>query len=330
MEDLDPYVQDALDLIQFANGGIDTPWGKVRNDMGHPDTFDMKYIGIGNEQWGPEYIERYKVFEKAIKAKYPEMIIVSGSGPFPEGDYFEYGWEELKKLNTEIVDEHYYRSPEWFRENATRYDKYDRSGPKVFAGEYAAQSVAIASPDNKNNWECALSEAAFMTGLERNADVVYLTSYAPLMAHEEGWQWTPDLLWFNNLESYGTPNYYVQKLFGTNSGTDLVSISENGQALTGQHDLYASAVKDLFKMELIIKLVNTSKEPQEISVNIAGVKVASKGEAYILSSANLTDENSFNAPKAISPLQEEVKIAKGILRLSLKENSLSVIKLRLK
>ena len=330
MEDLDPYVQDALDLIQFANGGIDTPWGKVRNDMGHPDTFDMKYIGIGNEQWGPEYIERYKVFEKAIKAKYPEMIIVSGSGPFPEGDYFEYGWEELKKLNTEIVDEHYYRSPEWFRENATRYDKYDRSGPKVFVGEYAAQSVAIASPDNKNNWECALSEAAFMTGLERNADVVYLTSYAPLMAHEEGWQWTPDLLWFNNLESYGTPNYYVQKLFGTNSGTDLVSISENGQALTGQHDLYASAVKDLFKMELIIKLVNTSKEPQEISVNIAGVKVASKGEAYILSSANLTDENSFNAPKAISPLQEEVKIAKGILRLSLKENSLSVIKLRLK
>tara|TARA_R110002050_G_scaffold48356_3_gene112490 strand:+ start:51219 stop:53204 length:1986 start_codon:yes stop_codon:yes gene_type:complete len=330
MEDLDPYVQDALDLIQFANGGIDTPWGKVRNDMGHPDTFDMKYIGIGNEQWGPEYIERYKVFEKAIKTKYPEMIIVSGSGPFPEGDYFEYGWEELKKLNTEIVDEHYYRSPEWFRENATRYDKYDRSGPKVFAGEYAAQSVAIASPDNKNNWECALSEAAFMTGLERNADVVYLTSYAPLMAHEEGWQWTPDLLWFNNLESYGTPNYYVQKLFGTNSGTDLVSISENGQALTGQHDLYASAVKDLFKMELIIKLVNTAKEPQEIRINIAGVKVASKGEAYILSSNNLTDENSFNAPKAISPFQEEIKIVKGIVRLSLKENSLSVIKLRLK
>ena len=201
MEDLDPYVQDALDLIEFANGGIETPWGKVRNEMGHPETFDMKFIGIGNEQWGPEYIERYKVFEKAIKSKYPEMIIVSGSGPFPEGDYFEYGMEELKKLNAEIIDEHYYRPPSWFRENATRYDNYDRNGPKIFAGEYAAQSVAIASPDNKNNWECALSEAAFMTGLERNAEVVHLTSYAPLMAHSEGWQWTPDLLWFNNLES---------------------------------------------------------------------------------------------------------------------------------
>ena len=330
LKDLGPYVQDALDLIEFANGTIDTPWGQVRNEMGHPEPFHMKYIGIGNEQWGPEYIERYKVFEKAIKEKYPDMIIVSGSGPFAEGDYFEYGWEELKKLNAEIVDEHYYSSPEWFRENAARYDSYDRNGPKIFAGEYAAQSVAITSPDNKNNWECALSEAAFMTGLERNADVVHLTSYAPLMAHAEGWQWTPDLLWFNNLESYGTPNYYVQKLFATNRGTDLVPISEDGKPLIGQHELYASAVKDLEKKELIIKLVNTATEPQDVAIAINGVRLSSKGEAHVLSSNDLTAENSFESPKAISPVTEMVNMARGKVKVSLKKNSLTVLNFKMK
>ena len=330
MEELDPYVQDALDLIEFANGSIDTPWGKVRNEMGHPNTFDMKYIGIGNEQWGPEYIERYKVFEKAIKSKYPKMIIVSGSGPFPEGDYFEYGSAELKKLNAEIIDEHYYKPPSWFRENATRYDSYDRKGPKIFAGEYAAQSVAIASPNNKNNWECALSEAAFMTGLERNAEVVHLTSYAPLMAHSEGWQWTPDLLWFNNLEAYGTPNYYVQKLFATNSGTDLISIVENGNPLTGQHDLFASAVKDVNKKELIVKLVNTSNENQEINLAINNITLVSKGVIEILTSNNLSDENSFISPMKISPITEAISISKNKIKVSLKKNSLSVVRVKIK
>ena len=330
MEDLGPYVQDALDLIEFANGSTDTPWGKVRSDMGHPDPFHMKHIGIGNEQWGPEYIKRYKVFEKAIKEKYPDMIIVSGSGPFPDGEYFEYGWEELKKLNTEIVDEHYYRPPSWFRENATRYDQYDRSGPKVFAGEYAAQSVGTTSPDNKNNWDCALSEAAFMTGLERNADLVTMTSYAPLMAHAEGWQWTPDLLWFNNLESYGTTNYYVQKLFANNAGTDLIRITEEGVPLTGQHELYASAVTDTRTKELILKLVNTADDTQEVSVAIDGIRLNSKGEAEVLTSASLNDENSFDAPKAVSPKTEDIKLSGGTLKMSLAKNSLTVVRLKTK
>src|SRR5690606_2312106 len=210
LDQLDPYIEDALDLIEFANGPPDSPWGKVRVEMGHPEPFNLKFIGIGNEQWGPGYIERYKLFADVIKSKYPDITLISGSGPFPDGEMFDYGWEELRGLKAEIVDEHYYRDPQWFFDNAARYDSYDRSGPKVFAGEYAAQSVAIASPENKNNWECALSEAAFMTGLERNADIVYLSSYAPLLAHVDGWQWTPDLIWFDNLKSFGTPNYYVQ------------------------------------------------------------------------------------------------------------------------
>jgi alpha-N-arabinofuranosidase len=329
MDQIDPYVQDALDLIEFANGDQTTAWGKVRADMGHPKPFNLKFIGVGNEQWGPDYIERFKVFQKAIKAKYPNITIVSGTGPFPDGDFFDYGMKELKKLNAEIVDEHYYKDPAWFRKNVTRYDNYDRKGPKIFAGEYAAQSVAIASPDNKNNWECAFSEAAFMTGLERNAEVVHLTSYAPLMAHEDAWQWTPDMIWFNNLESYGSANYYVQQLFSTNKGTDLLNITKDGKALTGQNNLYASAVKDANSKEIIVKLVNTATTAQDISIDLKGAKLGSKGTIIRLASPNTQDENTFADPKKITLKQADYKITKGNQQLSLPAYSVTVLKLKM-
>lgn len=329
LEELDPYVQEALDLIEFANGGLDTPWGKLRADMGHPEPFHMKYLGIGNEQWGPEYFERYKVFAKAIGGKYPDIILISTPGPFPDGDLFDYGWEQMKELGVALADEHYYRSPEWFRENADRYDHYDRRGPKVFAGEYAAQSVDIASPDNKNNWDCALSEAAFMTGLERNAEVVHLTSYAPLMAHAEGWQWTPDLIWFNNLEAYGTASYHVQKLFSNHAGTDLLDIREDGRPLIGQHALYASAVKDSITDELILKMVNTATSGQEIDIDAKGGGLSGKGRLIVLKSSDLDQVNSFERPDAISPKEGEVEIVDGMLKLSLAPQSLNVIKIKL-
>jgi len=330
MNELNPYVQDALDLIEFANGSVDTPWGEVRAEMGHPKPFNLKLIGVGNEQWGPEYIERYKVFERAIKSKYPKMTIVSGAGPFPDGDYFEYGTKELKKLNSEIVDEHYYKNPKWFRDNAARYDNYDRKGPKVFAGEYAAQSVAIASPDNKNNWECAFSEAAFMTGLERNAEVVHLTSYAPLMAHAEAWQWTPDMIWFNNLEAYGSANYQVQKLFATNKGTDLLAITKDGKAVIGQNDLFASAVKDVNTKEVIVKLVNTSAASQDVNIDLKGSKLVSNGTVETLKSANLDDANSFEFPKKISPTESEFNLKGTKAQMSLPAYSVTVLKLKIK
>ena len=330
MDELDPYVQDALDLIEFANGSVDTPWGRVRSEMGHPKPFNLKMIGVGNEQWGPQYIERYKVFEKAIKAKYPAITIVSGAGPFPEGDYFNYGQKELKKLNAQIVDEHYYKDPKWFRDNATRYDNYDRKGPKVFAGEYAAQSVAIVSPDNKNNWECAFSEAAFMTGLERNAEVVTLTSYAPLMAHVEAWQWTPDMIWFNNLETYGTANYYVQQLFSTNKGTDLINITKDGKAVTGQNELFASAVIDATKKEVIVKLVNTSAKSQELAIDFKGKKLNSNGTLITLTSANLEDVNSFDSPKNISPKESEYKLKGEKAVINIPAHAFVVLKLKMK
>ncbi|KOS08269.1 alpha-L-arabinofuranosidase [Flavobacterium akiainvivens] len=297
MAELDPFVQDAVDLIEFANGAVTTTWGKKRAEMGHPQPFNLKFIGVGNEQWGPDYIERYKVFEKAIHAKYPNIKIISTSGPFPTGEHFDYAWKELKALNAQIIDEHYYAKPEWFKQNVTRYDNYDRKGPKVFAGEYAAQTVAIASPENKNNWEAALSEAAFMTGLERNAEVVHMTSYAPLFAHVEGWQWTPDLIWVDNLNSFATPNYYVQQLYGQNPGTDLVSITTGGKAITGQNGMYATAVTDAATGEVIVKVVNTTAKAQKTDIAVKGKKLAKEGKMIMLQSDDLQAENNFTSEK---------------------------------
>jgi alpha-L-arabinofuranosidase len=328
MDELGPYIQDALDLIEFANGTIDTPWGKLRHEMGHPEPFHMKYIGIGNEQWGPEYIKRYKEFDKAIKNKYPEMIIVSGSGPFPEGDFFEYGWKELKEMNAEIVDEHYYKSPEWFRANADRYDSYDRNGPQVFAGEYAAQSVATASPESENNWECALSEAAFMTGIERNADLVRMTSYAPLMAHTEGWQWKTDLIWFNNLNSYGTPSYYVQKMYGQNPGTHLLKTLVNGEKAVGQENIYASSVYDENSKEILIKLVNTSESERAVQVNIKGFSFTPKFTAETLAYDDLNAVNSIDSPEKISTDIQELYWNTKTNSINLPAMSFRILKFR--
>ncbi|WP_449387619.1 alpha-L-arabinofuranosidase C-terminal domain-containing protein [Chryseobacterium lineare] len=328
LDELDPYVQDALDLIEFANGDSKTTkWGQLRANMGHPQPFNLKFIGVGNEQWGPDYIDRYKIFEKAIHAKYPDIKIISGSGPSPDGEFFDYGWKELKKLNAQIVDEHYYNSPEWFRKNSARYDAYDRNGPKVFAGEYAAQSVGVVKPENKNNWECALSEAAFMTGLERNADVVYMTSYAPLLAHAEGWQWTPDLIWFNNLTSYATPNYYVQKLFSNNKGTEVLKITGNGKPVTGQDQLYATAVKDATTKETIIKIVNTDAESKSVNINPKNINLGKKLTKIILTAPQLSAENSFEN-EIIQPKEESATFKKGKITLEIPGQSLVILKIK--
>ena len=327
LDEIDPYVQDALDLIEFANGNQTTKWGKIRAEMGHPNPFNMKYIGVGNEQWGEDYIERYKIFERAIHSKHPDIKIISGSGPSPDGEFFYYGWKELKKINAEIVDEHYYNSPEWFTKNAGRYDAYDRSGPKVFAGEYAAQSIGVVKPENKNNWQTALSEAAFMTGLERNADVVTMTSYAPLFAHADGWQWTPDLIWFNNIQSYATPNYYVQKLFSNNKGTDLIRISENGNAVKGQNQLFASAVKDGENDEVIIKIVNTDSQEKSVEINPKNIKIGRKLTKTTLTASQLSGENNFEAEN-IKPIEQNSVIKKGRFSVRIPANSFLVLKVK--
>jgi len=227
LDELGPYIQDALDLIEFANGPATSPWGAKRAAMGHPEPFGMKLLGVGNEQWDQQYFDRYALFAKVLKERHPEIELVSGAGPFPADAHFKFAWPLLRALKADIVDEHCYAMPDWFLRSATRYDDYDRDGPKVFMGEYAAQSIDIVSPDNRNNLRCALAEAAFMTGLERNSDVVVMSSYAPLFAHEEAWQWRPNLIWFDNLTTYATPEYYVQQLFSLNRGDVVLPLELN-------------------------------------------------------------------------------------------------------
>ena len=331
LEDLDPYVQDALDLIEFANGDASTRWGKVRADMGHPQPFNLKMMGIGNENWGPQYLERLKVFTQAIKAKYPDFKLIYSSGTDPNGERFDLLNTELRKMNADVIDEHYYRRPEWFFANAKRYDSYPRNGSKVFGGEYAAQSDRTVSVNNRNNWLTALSEAAFMTGLERNADVVNMASYAPLFAHVDGWQWTPDLIWVDNLRAYGTPDYQVQKLFSLYKGSKVVPITLNNEVIAGQDSLYASSVIDTKTNELIVKLVNASNKPQAGIIAIDGVKgIDSKAKLLVLQSNDLATMNTFDQPQNIAPKESAVSVKGKKLTLSLQPYSFSVVRIKLK
>jgi alpha-N-arabinofuranosidase len=320
MSELDEYVQDALDLIDFANGPVTTPWGKLRAQMGHPEPFHLEMLGVGNEQWGDRYVDRYKVFAAALKAKHPEIKLVVAAGPSPAGDPFDEMWAHWRELHPDIVDEHYYMAPEWFLSNTTRYDKYDRKGPKIFAGEYAAQTVATVSADNRNNWKAAIAEAAFMTGLERNGDVVQMASYAPLMANVHAWQWTPDAIWFDNLRSYGTPNYYVQSVYANNVGTRVVPITP----LVDGDGLYTSATLDERTHELIVKAINHSATARAATIRVNGAKASGTAKVVTLASADLSAENSFDQPKNVAPIDSTMDVGSGDISVEMKPWSLTV------
>lgn len=330
MTELDPYVQDALDLIEFANGEPDSKWGKVRSDMGHPAPFHLKMMGVGNENWGPQYVERLKVFTAAIKARYPDFQLVNSSGTDPNGDRFDYLNGELRNMHADIIDEHYYRKPEWFFGNARRYDNYPRNGTKIFCGEYAAQSDKTVSVDNRNSWLTALSEAAFMTGLERNADVVKMASYAPLFAHADGWQWTPDLIWVDNLRSYGTPDYYVQKLYSLNKGSKVVPITLGKEAVAGQDSLYATASKDDQTGELIIKLVNAAGKGQTSRLSLMGVKkVPQKASLTVMTNSRLGSINSFASPQNVAPVESQIALKGKEIALDLAPYSFTILRVKI-
>lgn len=323
VEALNPYIQDALDLIEFATGPATSTWGKVRAEMGHPAPFSLKYLAIGNEQWGNLYPERLEPFIKAIRAKYPAIQVVGSAGPSSDGKDFDFLWPEMKRLNVNLVDEHYYKDPQWFFNNAARYDGYDRKGPKVFAGEYASHD---ASTGRSNSFLACLSEAAFMTGLERNADMVRLATYAPLFAHVEGWQWKPDLIWFDNLRSLRTANWYVQSLFSTYKGTDVLAATSLGKALTGQDGLYASAVKDSKSHALIIKVVNRNPSSKVLAIKLNDFKQAvSKVTCVSLQSDNLKAQNTLENPKQLVPVEQEMELVGSGFNFTANPQSFSIL-----
>jgi alpha-N-arabinofuranosidase len=322
MNEIHKYVQDALDLIEFANGPVTSTWGKLRAQMGHPAPFHLSMIGVGNEQWGPRYIDRYKIFAAALKAKHPDVQLVVSAGPFPAGEPFNTLWSNWRQMKADIVDEHYYMAPDWFLKNTARYDNYDRSGPKVFAGEYAAQTAGVARPDNRNNWKTAISEAAFMTGLERNGDVVQMASYAPLFAHVEAWQWTPDAIWFDNLRSYGSTDYYVQSIFSNNVGSRLIPVTPQAQ-----EGLYTSASLDQGSHELIVKAVNVSPNARPAQIRLSGLNPSGTAKVVTLESTDLNAENSLDHPKNVAPKSSTLPLDSSTVSVQLNPYSVTVYRI---
>lgn len=328
--DLEPYIQDAIDLIEFANGDKSTTWGKLRAEMGHPEPFNLKFLGIGNEQWGKEYPERLKPFVEALRKAHPEIKIVGSSGPNSEGDQFEYLWPEMKKLEVDLVDEHFYRPEAWFLNSGMRYDSYDRNGPKVFAGEYACHGRG----KKWNHFNAALMEAAFMTNLERNADIVHMATYAPLFAHVEGWQWRPDMIWFDNLRSVRTCSYYVQQLYALNKGTNVVPLNMDGKPVAGvegQDGLFASAVWDAESGCYIVKVINTSNKLQPVELSFAGLgkkESLADGTITTFHSDNPDLDNTVDNPTAIIPVESKITIEGNTLKTEVGAKSFAMYKFK--
>ena len=325
LDDLGPYIQDALDLVEFANGDVTTKWGKVRADMGHPAPFNLKYLGVGNEQWdydeahggyGPVFTSRLKKFSDALRAKYPNLKLIGTTGPNSEGWDFDLLQPRMKELKVDLYDEHYYRDEQWFLTHGLRYDTYDRKGPKVFAGEYACHGKG----KKWNHYEAAILEAGHMTGFERNADIVHMSSPAPLFAHVDGWQWRPDQIWYDQTQMFKTVSYYVQQMYATNRGTHVLSLTTtpNGSPTgkkavpvanqEGQNGLFASAAFDKNANEVIIKVVNTSRTEQPITLNLKDLTGASTAQTLTLSHQGMDDENSILRPELIVPKKGTVAV----------------------
>ena len=288
--------------------------------MGHREPFNMKFIGVGNEQWDTPYFDRLKPFVEAIRAKFPAIKIIGTSGPDSEGKMFDKGWEAMKVQKADLVDEHFYRPEAWFLGTpeakakygncgALRYDSYDRKGPKVFAGEYACHGAG----KKWNHYETSLYEAAFMTSLERNADIVHMATYAPLFAHVEGWQWRPDMIWYDNTRMFKSVSYYVQQMYAMNKGTHVLSLLMDKKPVAGQEGqdgLFASSVFDKDANEVVVKVINTSKQAQPVALNLLGMKGESQATTLTLSwSGSMDDENTLDNPEKITPKAGTAKVS---------------------
>ena len=314
------YAQDLLDLIEFANGDVTTEWGALRAEMGHPEPFNLKYLGIGNENWDQVYWDRFDILYKAVKEAHPEITIISSAGPVAEGDMPARAWRTIRqKYPDTIVDEHYYMDSNWFLNNVGRYDRYPRT-TKVFVGEYACHE-----PDQggrrPNNLYSALCEAAYMTGLERNSDVVAMASYAPLLAREGMQQWTPDLIWFNAREVLLTPNYYVQQMFANTVGDQVVASELDGLNKRIYH--IVTRTED----RLYVKLVNVSEYADSMTLNLKNVPDG------LASVTRLTGDkkavNTFQNKDRVAPEKSRVTLENGSVSLELPAYSLTILTFKL-
>ncbi|MBQ6432976.1 MAG: carbohydrate binding domain-containing protein [Bacteroidaceae bacterium] len=319
-EGLQQFIDDCIDLIDFANGDPATnEWAKLRADMGHPAPFNLKFLAIGNEQWEQPYFDRLAIIAPEVRKVHPEIKLIGTSGPNAEDDHFRNGWPAMAKLKADLVDEHYYRDVKWYQNSMNRYDDrkfYTKDGPRVFAGEWACHDRG----KKYNHAGASIYEAAFMTNIERNADLVHMATYAPLFAHVDGWQWRPDLIWYDNLTTARTASYYVQQLYMLNRGTNVLPTTvalDGGKpsvnpVAKGEDGLFASAVVDSQKKEVIVKVINTKPEAVATTINIAGLKsknLPATADVISLDCSNYDAENMPSKPEVVSPAQSQAPVA---------------------
>lgn len=319
-EGLQQFIDDCIDLIDFANGDpAKNEWAKLRADMGHPAPFNLKFLAIGNEQWEKPYFDRLAIIAPEVRKVHPEIKLIGTSGPNAEDDHFRNGWPAMAKLKADLVDEHYYRDVKWYQNSMNRYDDrkfYTKDGPRVFAGEWACHDRG----KKYNHAGASIYEAAFMTNIERNADLVHMATYAPLFAHVDGWQWRPDLIWYDNLTTARTASYYVQQLYMLNRGTNVLPTTvaiDGGQASVnpvpvGEDGVFASSVIDRQKNEIIVKVINTTAAKQPITINISGLKTKAMPATAAVTSldcSNYDAENMPSKPEVVSPAQSQAPVA---------------------
>ena len=313
LEETRAYAQDILDLIEFATGDASTVWGGLRADMGHPEPFKLNYLAIGNENWDNIYFDRYAILSEIVKEAYPEITCIVAAGPVAEGALINNSWRNIRaRFADDLVDEHYYMESQWFLNHGDRYDSYPRT-TQVFLGEFAAHEP-VTSGKRPNNLYSALCEAAYMTSLERNSDVVRMACYAPLLAREGMFQWTPDLIWFNEKDVLLTPNYYVQQMFSASLGDQVVASTAEGSSL------YHVVTRTEDEMQ--VKVVTLCEEEQELTMNLAGVP---DGTGHVVQmTGNRKHQNSFANPDRIKPVESTCEIALGQAKVTLPANSVTI------
>jgi alpha-L-arabinofuranosidase len=319
MSEMSDYVQEVLDLIEWANGPATSTWGAKRAAAGHPAPFNLEYIGIGNEdKITPEFEERFKMIYNAVKEKHSEIKVIGTVGPFPDGTDFDKGWKLANELNLPVVDEHYYCQPDWFIKNQKRYDSYTRNTTQVYLGEYASWG---------NKMQNAVCEAAYMASLERNADVVRMASYAPMLAKKGFTQWTTDMIFFDNTKICPTVNYYVQKMFMNNTGDryfdNIISMDTKDTSLAG------SCVQDSKTGDIILKLVNIGKEVKSFSINLEEFKNINPEAKQIILTGKSDAENTLDNPQNIVPTEIAFKV-NGKFEYTALPVSLTVIRIKTK
>jgi alpha-L-arabinofuranosidase len=319
MDEMREYIQEVLDLIEWANGPVTSTWGAKRAAAGHPDPFNLQYVGIGNEdKITPEFEQRFKMIYEAVKENHPEITVIGTVGPSPSGEDYDKGWRLANQTAVPVVDEHYYSPPEWFISNQYRYDAYKRNASKVYVGEYASWG---------NTMKNAVSEAVYMTALERNGDVVTLASYAPLLAKKGFTQWNPNMIYFDNNKIYPTVNYYVQKLFSTNQGDyyfgNAISKDPKDSALA------ASCVQDSKTGDIILKLVNADNKTATMKIDLRNFKKINPAAVKTEISGSADAANSLEGKPAIVPVTSEFKIGKSF-DYSVPPMSLTVIRVKTK